>query len=40
MSLIKKLYLWTFEWANHEHFFISSYYIGGKNILWFFGLDD
>jgi hypothetical protein len=33
IELNLKLYLWTFEWVNHEHFFISPYYIGGRNIL-------
>jgi hypothetical protein len=33
MSLILKLYLWTFEWANQKHFFISPYHIGGRTIL-------
>jgi len=39
MSWILKLYLWNFEWANYEHFIISPYHIGGKNILWFFCLN-
>jgi len=26
-------------WMGYEHFFISPYHIGGRNILWFFNLD-
>jgi len=33
MSRILKLYLWTFEWASQEHFFVSTYHVGRRNIL-------
>jgi hypothetical protein len=36
INWILGLYLWTFEWANKKHFFISSYYIGRRGVLWYF----
>jgi hypothetical protein len=36
MNWILGLYLWTFEWANYEHFIIRPYHIGGRSVLWYF----
>jgi hypothetical protein len=36
INWILGLYLWTFEWVNYEHFFISPYHIGRRGVLWYF----